>query len=249
MSSIYEIYSSGVDISLGRVGGAVPKTITGVNPDVGMSEETLWPHGGLYTPLATAENVYIVSTSASDTANTFVLTLLTDDFTEITIPVTPNGTTPVLVGGGTYYRFNQAINLSGVASQGDIYIYSGEGGATAGIPNVASKIMAKVGQGAEISHNAVYTVSKDKVLIANRVRAYLGKNKDCDVSIYVYPPHNPVPFRLIEYQLYESSLEDTFFAPPPYTAGTTFEFRGISENANTKIVVNAASLLIGVTQE
>lgn len=247
MSSIFETFSSPVDISVGKVGGAVPITITGVNPDIDIGEiETLWQHGGRYIPLTSSENVYIVSTSTLDLANTFILDLLQFDFTLKRLPATPNGRTPVLVSGGTYFRFNRAINLSGVASKGDIYIYSGEGGATNGVPNVASKIMAKIPIGKEISQNGLYTVPKGQLFVANKVRLYLGKNKDCDVSIYVYTPYNTAPFELIAYQLFQLALEDDFRSPPPYIEGTTFEFRVSSENNNTRITANASGLLIGL---
>lgn len=245
MSDLYSIYKSPVDISLGRVGGAVPVTSTGVNLDVGMgSVETIWTQGGLYAHQPTAENVYIVSTSIADTGNTFSIEVLADDYTKVNLNATPNGQTPVLLSGGTYKRFNRAINLSGVASQGDIYIYAGEGGATLGIPNDTSKIMTKITLGKEVSQNGIYTVPKGKRLIANTVRAYLGKNKDCNISIYVYPKDNPVPFELIPYQLYQGILQDVFFSPPPYLEGTTFEFRAISSNNNTAVTISASSLLI-----
>ena len=245
MSDLYSIYKSPVDISLGRVGGAVPVTTTGVNLDVDTGVvETIWTQGGLYTHQTTAENVYIVSTSVADTGNTFSIEVLTDDYTKTNLNATPNGQTPVLLTGGAYKRFNRAINLSGVASQGTVYIYAGEGGATLGIPNNTSKILAKISIGKEISQNGIYTVPKGKRLLANTVRAYLGKNKDCDLSIYVYPKDNPVQFELIPYQVYQGILQDVFFTSPPYPEGTTFEFRATSANNNTAVTMSASSLLI-----
>jgi len=247
MTNIYKLYGNPLDISLGRVLGVTPSTTTGYNGDIDSNAiETIWPHGGLYTPLTTAENVYIVSTSTSDTVNSFTVEVLQEDYTAVTLQATPNGRTPVLLQGGTYKRFNKAINVSGTASQGTVYIYSGEGGASNGVPNDTAKIMARIDLGKEISQNAVYTVPKGKALVANTVRAYIGKNKDCGIFIYVYTKDNPVPFELIEYQMYQNILQDDFYAPQPYTEGTTFEFRASSENMNTTLTVSAASLLVDV---
>lgn len=94
-------------VSAGNVPDAFIVNKFGKNPDVDTASvpEDVWGNDGIYTgfPTAAAEDVQVLSSSASDTG---VLTLIGLDgsWNQTTRTVTLNGATPVTVSGGAMWR-------------------------------------------------------------------------------------------------------------------------------------------------
>lgn len=128
-----------LQVSRGQIQGHRNVTVFGFNPDVDQTQVSVWPLQSLITFPATALQMTVSSTSASDTsagtgARTIVVEGLDANYNEITETVTMNGQTAVTMTNALL-RVNYAYVAtagSGNSAAGDIYI--GTGTVTAGVP-------------------------------------------------------------------------------------------------------------------
>lgn len=132
--------------------------------------EDIWSVGGAYPFLTSSINIYVASTSGSDTAagngaKEIKVEGLDENYYEQEESFTLNGQTPV-TGSKTFSRVNRAfITYAGSNEVNDGNINIGYGTWSSGVPsNYISQIPTLEGQ----TQQAVYTVPKDK-------RAYLLK--------------------------------------------------------------------------
>ncbi|WP_309498272.1 hypothetical protein, partial [Sulfurovum sp.] len=89
-----------VEAAAGNIPGSEVGSITGRNLKVGDSVfETLWDQGGNYTRLTADTQLYISSSSASDTAVEVTILGVTDDFQRVVRTVTTNGQNQVPISG------------------------------------------------------------------------------------------------------------------------------------------------------
>ena len=132
--------------------------------------EDIWSVGGVYPFLTSSINIYVASTSGSDSAGgdgakRIEVQGLDENYYEQSETFVLNGQTPV-TGSKTFSRVNRAFIThagSNEVNDGDINI--GYGSFSSGVPsNYISQIPTLEGQ----TQQAVYTVPKDK-------RAYLLK--------------------------------------------------------------------------
>lgn len=128
----------------------------GYNADVDSgTAEDIWDQGGTYTFLSSAATLYASSSSGSDTFEITVIGL-DANWDLQTKTVTLTGQTQVALAG-TWIRVHRVYNSSGTAAVGDIYIAETDN-LTAGVPDTASKIKAKIVIGNEQTLMAIYTI-------------------------------------------------------------------------------------------
>lgn len=227
-------------------------SVIGINPSINIdwgNQQVVAPQGGQYTFPASATTFYISSTNTWDTANTFLLTLLDEDYNEVNITVTPNWQNAVAVSWGPYLRLNFAVNITWNASQGDIYISTSPTN-TGGVPPAATILWeitfedyGTTDSSAERLHNAVYTVPAWKTFFPYNIRAWLWKNKDAIIYIYI-KPFGGVFIENIRYQLYEWNFENALYPLTPIAEKTDVEFRATTSNNATELTVNVSFVLV-----
>ena len=112
--------------------------------------------GGLY-PFPTADtNIYISSSSASDTA-TVVLVGLDDTYTEVVRLATLTGQTPVQMSGDIF-RVSQVGFVTPSKAIGNIYFSTDNTDITSGVPNTLTNVLAKIDSGNTAGFFSYFTV-------------------------------------------------------------------------------------------
>lgn len=155
-------------VALGRINGATPLYLNGVNGASTTTYETLWDESNVYAFRSTATAQTISSASANDAAagtgaRTVRVTGITDtSFTESTEVVTMNGTTGVSLANN-YVSINKLeVVTAGSTGVNAGIIYVGTGSITAGKPATVEGLMAaSVG----MSTSFLYTVPANKTLM------------------------------------------------------------------------------------
>jgi hypothetical protein len=128
-----------LQVSRGQIQGHRNVTVFGFNPDVDSTQVSVWPLPSLITFPASAIQMTVSSTSASDAAagtgaHTIVVQGLDANYNEVSETVTMNGQTAVTMTTAML-RVNYAYVATAGSSNsavGDIYI--GTGTVTAGVP-------------------------------------------------------------------------------------------------------------------
>lgn len=149
-----------LEVSRSNVNNFAAREIAGMNPAVGGTED-IWDQGGNITQVSTAALLYISSDAAGDTSKVVTITGLDANYDEITESITLNssdGRTRV-AGTKSFLRVN-GVTLS-AACTGNVYVYYFSA-VTAGVPDDATKIQAKVLATALQAYNAIYTVPRNK---------------------------------------------------------------------------------------
>lgn len=170
-----------LEVAKGNISGHAIFEKFGKNPDIdtGSIPEDIWNGGGLYTgqPTGAAETMEIFSSSANDTAagtgarTVRIFNLLDGTGAAVSdVDVTLNGTTPVSLGAGTYYRGGSRIKV----------LTTGSGGSNAGTitlrhTTTTSNIFAVMPVGLNQTSIAAYTVPLGKTLYIDRIEFQLGR--------------------------------------------------------------------------
>ncbi len=151
-----------LEVARGNVTGYTAREIAGMNAAVGGTED-IWDQGGSITQVATAALLYISSDAAGDITQTVTITGLDANYDEITETIALNGADGCtrVAGTKTFLRVNSAV-LS-AACTGNVYVYY-LSDVTAGVPDDATKIQAKILATALQAYNAIYTVPRNKNL-------------------------------------------------------------------------------------
>lgn len=151
-----------LEVARGNVTDFVSREIAGMNAAVGGTED-IWDQGGSITQVATAALLYISSDAAGDITQTVTITGLDANYDEITETIALNGADgrTRVAGTKTFLRVNSAV-LS-AACTGNVYVYY-LSVVTAGVPDDATKIQAKILATALQAYNAIYTVPRNKNL-------------------------------------------------------------------------------------
>lgn len=149
-------------VALGRINGATPLYLNGVNGASTTTYETLWDNSSLYTFLATNMAApTLVSSSANDTAagtgaRTVLVSGVNSSFVEVSETVTLNG-----VGAVALANSYMSINSMRVLT-------AGTGGTNAGTLTLASSTPtthALMAISASMTTSFMYTVPADKTLM------------------------------------------------------------------------------------
>ena len=135
-----------------------PVTISGENLDVGTTVEDLWGQGGTETVETTNSIDSYSSSSGSDTGDITVegYTVSSGVFTYVSQTVTLAGQTETLLTTALA-RVTRVFNAGSAALVGDVYIYEDDT-VTAGVPQTAGNIHAKLNIGDEETSKALLTV-------------------------------------------------------------------------------------------
>lgn len=162
------------DISEGNVPDHAQFIKNGYNNALSSSEETLWGGGGDYIFPATAQQMEVVSSSASDAAagtgaRTVEIFYLDNTYAAKTEVVTLNGTTPVATVATNMLRVNyfrvKTVG-TGLTNAGDI-----------DIRNLAdTPIYSRIAAGASSSFDCIYTVPLGKTLYMYNILYSAGSN-------------------------------------------------------------------------
>lgn len=135
-----------LQVARGQIPGHSVRNIFGTNPAIGAEFVTPWEVSGPLPFLSAEQNLSLVSTSASDTAVSILVSGTDGAYNAISEVVALNGTTPVLTTK-KFFRINDLITAKGNALGDVTASYSGV---------VYAKILAGRGR----NQAAVFTVPK-----------------------------------------------------------------------------------------
>lgn len=232
------------EVSLGRVPGAEPGFIVGINPDtVSDTYSTVSDQGGDYEYLTADAQLYISSTDALDVSVDIVIQGLDDQYAEITRTVTTNGQNQV-AASGLMFRIHALFVSGSVTPVGEIYLAESDT-LTGGIPDTAAKIKGKIPLSTDVdgaivdtgtiyasdnfSHLGLYTVPAGKTMVVTSI--VFAANKDGNIRIggRIRPPGGAfVWFNRNPVFVYQSNILIPFDPPVILPEKFDFEFRAIS---------------------
>lgn len=161
----------------GRVAGHSEIQLFGYNNIITTTSdpEDLWTQGGLYTFTDNDGTSYYVSSSSISDTQELVFTVLTADglgnwnleiFNQTIAGQTKTLLTPP--SGNPIVRINRVLNNSNSNNIGDIYVYEDDT-VTAGVPQTASKVRAKIMAGDNVTTQNIYTVPTGFVAFVYKV--------------------------------------------------------------------------------
>ena len=160
-----------LQVARGQIPGHSIRNIFGTNPAIGTTFRTPWENNTALPFLPSAQQLSIVSTSASDTAVSILVSGVDADYAAISEVVALTGTTPV-VTTKSFFRINDLITVAGNAV-GDV---------TASYNSV---VYAKIIAGRGKNQAAVFTVPKDYSFYLGRIDAFTATaNNDTKIMTF-----------------------------------------------------------------
>ena len=201
----------------------------GSNPDIDSGAvESVWSAGGLYPwdALETAQTLYCLSTSSSDTA-TLEIQGLDTNFKPQTESLNLTGTTAVTTEN-TFIRVFRMKYIDG-GNAGIIRARTVSGSGT---------VVAQIDAGMSQTLMSIYTIPANTRGFLIQYIACTGKNKDAEVLLYTKEPAQNNFQLKSEIQTFQNSIMVPFGVPLLLPPKTDIDFRGSSENNNTKVIVN-----------
>ena len=160
-----------LQVSRGQIPGHSVRNLFGTNPAIGTTFVTPWENNGALPLLSAAQNLSLVSTSASDTAVSILVAGVDADCSLITEVVALNGLTPVITTQ-QFFRINDLITVSGNALGDVTASYSG---------TVYAKILAGRGK----NQAAIYTVPAGHSFYLGRIDAFTATaNNDTKIMTF-----------------------------------------------------------------
>jgi len=180
-----------LDVSKGNVPGHSMITVIGSTPNLGeVDTQTVWDMANSYTYLTEDTQLYISSSSTSDTAVTVVVTGKNDLHEPVTAVVVTNGQAQVALNT-LMFRVEVATVVGPNSPLGDLYIAEADT-LTGGVPVDSTKIKTKIPLSGidvgtpfasdHISHNGFATIPAGHTWYALSVQAYVEKNIDVTFS-------------------------------------------------------------------
>ena len=150
------------DTALGRIEGRQAYYKFGLNRGISNTTADIWNQGGTMPALTTAANLYVSSSSTSDTGDIKVVYIDAGGY-EQTATVTMGGQSQTLIASGLFV--NRAYNDSGTPFIGNVYIAELDATISAGVPQDAAKIHAKISIGDEQTDKCALRVPTNKVAL------------------------------------------------------------------------------------
>jgi hypothetical protein len=135
---------------MGHITNGTPVFVYGHNPDVQLSEETIWYQGGIYQYPSSAIQMTVSSNDAGVTSQ-IVINGLDANYNPISEIITVNGQTPVTTVNA-YLRIQNAYVIANETLQN---IYIGTGTVTSGVP---ATVYERIFNGYNRTESARYTV-------------------------------------------------------------------------------------------
>lgn len=236
-----------IEVAKGNIPGHELVNVSGENADVDTSsDETIWTAGGSYVAPTAARVHDLASTSANDAAagtgaQSVRVTGLDASYNEISETKSLNGITNVPTDN-SYLR----INSFEVTAVGSGLVSDGTITATA---QTDATVTAQIEAGRNMAQQLVYTVPADKIAIALRSIASVGKNAGTVANVEFYIKSGV--FAAIMYRTIPiatnlsgtSYLDVLFDGTVSYAAQTDIEGRA-SSSANNAEVAALLTLLV-----
>jgi hypothetical protein len=136
--------------SMGHIANGTPVFIYGNNPDIQLSEETIWYQGGVYAYPSSAIQMTVSSNDAGVTSQ-IVINGLDANYAPISEVISITGQTPVTTVNA-YLRIQNAYVIANETLQN---IYIGTGNVTSGVP---ATVYERIFNGYNRTESARYTV-------------------------------------------------------------------------------------------
>lgn len=195
--------------NLSKVPGATSNIKFGRNPTIGTSAELINDLATTsYTYTTSAATYYISSSSGSDTDQTIAVVGLDANWDEQTATVSLAGQTKTALSG-TWMRVYRVYNTTGSDAVGDIYVYEDDT-VTAGVPQTASKIRAKILIGNGQTEMAQLTVPAGYNMIVTDFLMSSGDDKQANVYARIKPATASAPWRKIfNHDFYRSVIQES----------------------------------------
>ena len=207
----------------------------GANFDIDQNTdpESIWSGGGAYpwAALTTAQTIYAISTSASDTS-TMTIEGLDADYNEQSETVTLNGLTAVTTTNTFIRVFRMTYNDINV---GTLQARVGSGTGT---------IVAQIEAGDAQTLMAVYTVPAGYSGYLVNFDVTIDSKKDCTVMLYTRKS-NGLPFRITHMAETSGHYRYDFTAPLKFDAKTDIDVQVDNVSANdSSVTANFDIILI-----
>lgn len=201
---------------LENVEGAIPVLIEGYNAAIGVSQEAISDVSGAVVQPGTYENLYLSSSSGSDTMQVQVKGL-DASYNEIIVTTTLTGQTaaPLL---DRMLAFREMKILGNANNVGDIYI-STDNAPVAGVPN-ASTVWGKILAGYGRSHNGIYVVPANYTAYLRRIFFQSSANQEVACELHITPPDVTHVEKQFALGVFRNSAEKVFDFPVKFPAKT-----------------------------
>ncbi len=136
------------------------KTISGNNNSLNVADAQagIWGLSIPFTFLDGNTQLYISSSSASDTSCLVLIEYVDEDNFPHSTFVTTNGQTPVALGVTDTWSVNLGTCVAGATNIGDIYVHTNVSGVTNGIPDDLSEVDSFIDAGTNRSHQARFAM-------------------------------------------------------------------------------------------
>jgi len=165
-------------IASGEIQGAYGFFAFGRNQSISAdTEEFVIDFANQYTFLETAEQLYISSSSASDTSVTMVIRVLDENYVQHDIVQTINGQAKTPVNLPNALRVIFTFNGGSTLQQGDVYVYS-DTTVTNGVPDDLTKVLAKSDTAKQQSNMANFTVPFGKYALIRAIVITANKSNN-----------------------------------------------------------------------
>ena len=196
-----------LDIKHGKVPGHKIQYVHAYSPNIGTTQELVWPLGGNITFNDTPSTLYLTSTNAAD--NQYVqIEWLDGDYLPVTSLVQLNGQTPVAIGTGL--RVNRAFTVAVTPTIGDVYIANANNH-TSGVPNDATEVVMYYEASTQTRSMALFTCPAGHTTFGLTGYFSAPKSRDNDFFWNVRNPNLPIPpINTNIVSVYESTVELDF---------------------------------------
>jgi len=203
------------------------------------TESTFWELQGIRTYFATAQTLYLSSTSVLDTTQPILVEGLDGDYNAITGIATLGGQNQIEIkdftgGALTFLRVGNApINVIGANNlNGDVYIAS-SGALTGGVPDTFSTIQGFIKQDHNIGRASFFTVPAGKTAYLTHSSFSTRKNDEVIIE-FIARTENGIILKPQTINLYQN------FTPTPlgyitFVEKTDFEIRLLPQNNNSAV--------------
>lgn len=199
--------------------------------DQGTDPESVWTGGGQYpwASLSTAQTIYAISTSASDTS-TMTIEGLDSDYNEQSETVTLNGLTAVATNNTFIRVFRMTYDAVNVGTL-EARVTSGTG-----------TIVAQIEAGDAQTLMAVYTVPKDYTAYLVTGDVTINSKRDCTVLFYLRMFGSP--FRIAHIAEANEHYRYDFYAPMPIPERSDIDVQVDNVSANDSSVTANFDLIL-----
>jgi len=241
---LYEEF--GLALAKGNIPGHTVGVIFGHNDDLDPANPAMiWDYGEFQHVEAflTADaELFMSSTSASDTNVGVLIFGMTDDYTYKTeLHIHTAGQSQQSIG--SWFRVFEMTNVSGDAALGDIF-FAETDTLTLGIPDTPVKVHAQMWQSEGTTHKATHTVPAGHTMYVNRMFLGTRRAEDCVFSFYARRPGMPAFIERSDFPVYQTGMPITVDPPFPITEKTDFYFLGSTVTNNTQPVANIGYTLV-----